>query len=167
LYYLVRLCHEGQDVVGQLDARAVDEAAARGLDCYGSEGHRIPARDTECFRHHKSDLNIAGIGVRPEDSAHKASQDAVQADDLVTREDKVALRALVLKAPFSNRASRDWARRLRQKRYLGPVSFKRELIGAKVVIAHRSDPFIAGGVTARLGCTAQASPVQSQTMVIS
>ena len=107
----------------------------------------------------KGDLNIAGIGVRPEDSAHKASQDAVQADDLVTREDKVALRALVLKAPFSSRASRDRARRLRQERYLGPVSFKRELIGTKV-IAHRSDPFIVDGVTPRLGCTTQASPVQ-------
>ena len=71
LDYLVRLSHEWQYVVGQLYARCVYEATARGLDRYGSEGHRILACDTECFRHQDSDVDRAGIGVRPEDDRQK------------------------------------------------------------------------------------------------
>ena len=109
LDYLVRLSHERQYVVCQLYARCVYEAAARGLDCYGSEGHRILAGDTECFRHQDIDADRAGIGVRPEDDGQQRPQGTVQAGDLVAGENVVTFWALIFEASFSSRASRDRA----------------------------------------------------------
>ena len=130
LDYLVRLSHERQYVIGQLYARCVYEAAARGLDCNGSEGHRAVACDTECFRHQDSDVDRAGVGVRSEDDRQEGSQSAVQTDDLIAGEGFVPFGALILdEGPLV----RD--RRLRLVTYPGSVPGKGELVGAEIVIS--------------------------------